>query len=369
MISKEFIQALVFSTPAVCALACMAMMLLDVLYTEKIRHEKSLRLFLALTFMVAAILWLCLVLQVINHRAFVRCFTLFTLALMLDQVLIFRFVHIITATERGSGFSRLHFVIPVLLTAASTAITLTVPIDRQIEVVYGNGEGNRLFAVLNSLTSIVFVIYNILYPLLGILRIRRYRRNVTDYSADVQRTSLNWLLLMQLLTLITIPLPIAGLLLNIDVFSSSSWLSTQGALPTFFVYPILCYNLLSDNYVIIAPAHDNVPAPGNTFVIDPNRFSQYLQDKKPYLNPRLRITDVAADLCTNRNYVSTFINKEYGMNFSRVINRCRLEELARLHLLPTHKNNSNTELILSAGFSSYRNYLRVKSSEDRLVES
>jgi AraC-like DNA-binding protein len=362
----ELVRALAFSTTAVCALTCMAMMLLDVLYTKKNRQEKSLRLFLSLTFMVAALLWLCLSLQATDHRAFVRCFAIFTLMLMLDQILIFRFVYIITAVERNIRFSRLHFVVPVLLTTVTVIITQTVPVDRQIEVVYGSGEGNSRFSALYLLTNIVFVIYNILYPVLGILRIRRYRRNIVNYSADAQHTSLNWLLLMQTLTLVTIPIPIAGLLLNIDVFSSS-WLSVQGVLPTFFVYPVLCYNLLSDNYVIIAPDEEE-SLPDNAAVIDPKRFTRYLHDKKPFLNPRLRITDVASDLCTNRNYVSAFINREYEMNFSRFINRHRLEELERLRLSPDHRKDANIDLVLSAGFSSYRNYLRVKSGEDKAKE-
>jgi AraC-like DNA-binding protein len=342
-------------------------MLLDVLYSKKNRQEKSLRLFLSFTFMVAGLLWLCLSLQAIDHRMFVRCFAVFTLMLMLDQILIFRFVHIITAVGRHARFSRLHFVMPVLLTAVSTIITLTVPVDRKMEVVYGGGEGDSRFAALYLLTNIVFVIYNILYPILGILRICRYRRNIVNYSADAQRTSLNWLLLMQALTLVTIPIPIAGLLLNIDVFANS-WLSVQGVLPTFFVYPILCYNLLSDNYVIIAPDGEE-SLPDNAAVIDSKRFVRYLHDKKPFLNPQLRITDVASDLCTNRNYVSAFINREYGMNFSRFINRHRLKELDRLRLSPDHRNDANIDLVLSAGFSNYRNYLRVKSGEDKARES
>ncbi|MDR0506886.1 MAG: AraC family transcriptional regulator, partial [Dysgonamonadaceae bacterium] len=99
--------------------------------------------------------------------------------------------------------------------------------------------------------------------------------------------------------------------------------------------------------------------------IDPEHFARYLLEKKPFLNPQLRITDMAVDLCSNRNYVSAFINREYGMNFSRLINRCRLKELKRLRLSPEHADSTNMELVLAAGFSSYRSYLRVKSREDK----
>lgn len=360
--NRELIQALAFSAPAVCALVYLVMLLLDISFTEKSREEKRLRIFLSFTFMVAALCWFGLVLQVANHKAFVGYTSVFLLTLMLDQILIYRFVHIITAIGQKKHFNRLHFVVPVLLTAISLATDLTVPFHQQEAVIYSGDNGNRWFEVLYSLTGIVFVVYNSLYPMLGLLRIRRYRRNIENYSADTQRTSLNWLLVMLSLTLITIPVPLAGLLFNMDVFSDF-YFSMQGVVPSFFVYTILCYNLLSDNYVIIVPDDENLPV--NVTEIDPKRFARYLRDKKPYLNPHLRITDVAVDLHTNRNYVSTFINRTYEMNFSRLINRNRLKELERLRHSPEHKGVANLELVLMAGFSSYRSYLRVKNQEDK----
>ncbi|GHT64811.1 hypothetical protein AGMMS50239_23230 [Bacteroidia bacterium] len=364
-ITVQTIQALAFSIPAACALVCLVMLLLDISFSRKSREEKQLRFFLSLTFGVAALCWLGLVLQVINHRAFACYSSVFLLTLMLDQILIYRFVHIITDTSGGnSRFSRLHYLVPVLLTVVSVTTGLIVPVEQKEAVIYGSGVGNRWFAVLYGLTGIVFVVYNTLYPILGRFRIRRYRRGIADYSADAQRTSLNWLRIILALTLITIPVPLFGMLFNVDVFSGF-YSSMQGVLPSFFVYPILCYNLLSDNYVVIVPDDENLPD-NAAAEIDPKRFARYLRDKKPYLNPQLRITDVADDLHSNRNYVSSFINKTYGMNFSRLINRNRLKELKRLRLSPDHSEKDNLELVLMAGFSSYRSYLRVKNREDKM---
>ena len=360
MITK-LIPALAFSAPAVCALVCFAILLIDTYITKKTKEERQLRFLLLLTFVVAALCWMGLVLEIANHRAYVRYFSIFFLTLMLDQILIYRSVHIITVTGRGDRFNRFHYVVPTVLITISIIADLTVSLQQKEAVIYGNGESNHWFSMLYSLMGVVFVVYNILYPILGLLRIYRYKHSIEDYSADAQRTSLNWLLIMQVLTLITIPVPLTGLLFRIDVFSDF-YFSMQGVLPTFFVYPILCYNLLSDNYVIIAP-DDEILLNDNGTKIDPKRFIQYLNETKPYQNPHLRITHVAADLCTNRNYVSAFINHEYGMNFSRFINQYRLKEFDRLRLSTEHKDNTNMELVLMAGFSSYRSYLRVKNNE------
>jgi AraC-like DNA-binding protein/uncharacterized membrane protein len=240
-------------------------------------------------------------------------------------------------------------------------IDATVPLDRKMEVIYGGGKGDRWFGVAHLLAGIVFFINFTLYPILGILRIRSYRRNIGDYYADPHSASLRWLTIVLVLVLITVPAPLTGLLMNLNVFVTS-WFSLLGVLPASFIYSLLCFNLLSDNYVNMAP--DKEPSPDNTGAeIDRKRFERYLHDKKPFLKPRLRVTDVAFDLCTNRYYVSSFVNSTYGMNFNRFINSCRLKELDRMILESGHRDASNLELVEAAGFSCYRSYLRAKQAE------
>lgn len=140
-----------------------------------------------------------------------------------------------------------------------------------------------------------------------------------------------------------------------------------GALPYFVNYLILCYNLLNDNYLVIQPEALGEDSPAKSATIDRKSFERYMRDKKPYLDPKLRITDLAMHLNTNRTYLSGFINKEYGMNFCRLINRYRLQELDHLRSLPSNATKANIRLVLAAGFINYRSYRRVKSEEDRLA--
>lgn len=210
-------------------------------------------------------------------------------------------------------------------------------------------------------------IYNTLYPALNLRNIYRYRRFIVDYSSEAQRISLDWLAAVQVFILVCVPVPLAGLLLDMETFSSSYfvWL---GVLPTFVFYMMLCYNMLDKNYLIVQPeALKTEDMPPDLPALDRKRLERYLREKKPYLDPKLRITDLAAGLSTNRSYLSAFINKEYGMNFCRLINRCRLMALDRLRVSPANAGKTNMELVLMAGFSGYRNYLRVKKEEDRLA--
>jgi len=369
MIARGLVEAFAFSTPVLCAVGCMLMMLMDAHNCKRNRQEKRLRLYLAFIYLVTALGWLGMVLYVVSPDGYISYHTVFLLTLMLDQVMFYRLVAILTDTGGSRPFNRLHVVIPFVITAVSLGCDLLVPTEKQMNVVYG-GEGatsDVWLGVVYASTSVVFIVYNTLYPLLSLRNIRRYRRFVVDYSSEAQRTSLDWLFSMQLLILVCVPVPFAGLLLGIDTFASP-WFVWLGALPYFVYYIILCYNMLDGNYLIIQPdAAAEEATQEKEATIDRKQFERYLRDKKPHLDPKLRITDLAAGLNTNRSYLSAFINREYGMNFSRLINRYRLAELDRLRLSPRYSGKSNMELVLMAGFGNYRNYLRVKKEEDRLA--
>lgn len=369
MMNTALFEALVFTTPIVCALICMVMMLMNTVAHKHNAQEKGLRIFLAATYLVTSLGWLGMVFYMVSPRIFAYYYTVFLLTLMLDQVMIYRFVSIITDTGVRRKFNRLHLVVPLVFTAISVISDMTVPVEQQRDVIFLegiSGSPNTWFKVMYALTTLIFIVYNTLYPILNLRNIRRYRQFIVNYSSDAYHTSLGWLAAIQIFILITVPIPLAGLLSGISssTFSYIAWL---GALPYFVNYLLLCYNLLNDNYLIIQPDDAKEEVAVKSTTIDFKHFERYLREKKPYLNPNLRITDLARQLNTNRSYISTFINKEYNMNFSRLINRYRLQELERLRLLPSNSEKANIELVLMAGFSNYRSYLRVKQEEDKLA--
>lgn len=368
IINIDQIDAFAFTAPIVCALACMTMILMDAFARRHNAQEKNLRLFLASTYFVTSLSWLGMVFYSTNPRIFASYHCIFLLTLMLDQVMIYRFVSIITGTGEHRRINRLHLIIPFLFTAISVVSDIIVPVAQQRAAIFseGNsGDSNMWLRVMYVLTTSIFIVYNTLYPSLNLRNIRRYRQFIVNYSSDAYTASLGWLSVIQVFILITVPVPLAGLLFGVpEIAGYFAWI---GTLPYFVNYLILCYNLLNDNYLIIRPEDINEGVTTKTTTIDRKQFEHYLREKKPYLNPKLRVTDLAAGLNTNRSYISGFINKEYNMNFCRLINRCRLHHLDRLRHLSSNATKDNIDLVLLAGFSNYRSYLRVKKEEDRLA--
>ena len=133
-------------------------------------------------------------------------------------------------------------------------------------------------------------------------------------------------------------------------------------------HAIMCYNMAVGNFVVISsPAEEEEednpfpPEEKEDERINKRRiFEKYISNHRPYLNPDLRITDLMQEFHTNRTYLSRFINREYGMSFSRYINSLRLQEMEVLRDDPACAGLSEEERACMAGFGNFRGYLRAK---------
>lgn len=96
-------------------------------------------------------------------------------------------------------------------------IAFIVPFRQRWSAIYDNGVS--LTSAIVDTTFIVCILLNILYSGLSLLRIKSYKRQVTDYSADIYRMSLDWLSFIILFRVVLQILPIAGLVLGIGLFN------------------------------------------------------------------------------------------------------------------------------------------------------
>lgn len=234
---------------------------------------------------------------------------------------------IFIATRNGSGekFSPLYYGIPLII----TLIWLLIPHTSYMQFLP------------------LFLTHTFIYIGLGLRRIGKSRRG--------DQISVH---LLRLIILAGIPLSVAVLFFG-KTYVLFPYLIT--ALICAALYPTIAYHVISGHYTLNKPVVHEEQNPVRTPPLDRVRFEKYIAGMKPYLDPKLKITDVAFGLNTNRSYVSGLINREYGKNFNRYINDKRLEELDRLRTSPENKMLSNMELLIMAGFSSYRNYRRVKT--------
>ncbi|MBR0223450.1 MAG: AraC family transcriptional regulator, partial [Bacteroidales bacterium] len=86
------------------------------------------------------------------------------------------------------------------------------------------------------------------------------------------------------------------------------------------------------------------------------QMSSLIEDEKLYLRKNLRITDVAAELATNKTYVSAILNNLSGETFTALITRLRVDYAQRL--MREHPDMLLDDVADQAGFSSRTTFFR-----------
>ncbi len=77
-----------------------------------------------------------------------------------------------------------------------------------------------------------------------------------------------------------------------------------------------------------------------------------MNDKKPYLEPKLTLGSLAQSIGLSANHLSQVINQFEGVNFHDFVNKYRVEEFKNLASDPHRSHFSILALALDAGFNS-----------------
>ena len=92
------------------------------------------------------------------------------------------------------------------------------------------------------------------------------------------------------------------------------------------------------------------------------RIIKLVNDEKLFLYPNLKVSDLAKQLNSNRNYIYHAINVEMGTSFSDYINGLRVDHASRL--LEERSELSINDVLAKSGFTSssafYRNFKKFK---------
>ncbi len=93
------------------------------------------------------------------------------------------------------------------------------------------------------------------------------------------------------------------------------------------------------------------------------KIEEYFTQRRPWLDPEFKLTDLADAMGVNRTEMSAFVNRTFGTGFKRYVNRWRLAEYDRLMALPSGELKNPYRVIKMAGFSDARHYHRVVEQE------
>ncbi len=351
------------------------------------------------------------------------------LAFLLIQVFYYGFIFEVTRTDKPEKFSDLNYIFPVLLSSLLLFASLCTPVQDQMDTILSKGVyngGSKLFFYFNYSKIFFRLMSSVIYITLGFVRLYRYHKFIKNFSSNEEKNSLRWISNLLLFSILLLPAPL------INMFSSReemvySPIAIIFVISLLYSYVYICLHIIKqDRYIInlsnetklfyrsnyVGEVHSashpfnykNIFAEEKTEIVNSevdgefrmageieladsietdddemslylkknvlnrNSFDAFMKVEKPYLNADLRITDLVDMLHVNRTYISSFINREYGINFSVFINKYRLLEYNTLKEMPEYYGMSKSELAEMAGFNSYRSFQRTEKEVLRVVK-
>ncbi len=229
--------------------------------------------------------------------------------------------------------------------------------------------------VWHLVCRLLFAVQVVMVLVLSLRKIKRYNRMVELYYADAEERklhSLRWgLLLLVVMSLLSLLANSVGR----HVFVDTLWLvlpslgfslmllfiGYTGLQMRFSVYDMSESALVS---TLSAKGHDE-PMTASRYANLQERFLTLMAEEKLYLQPDLRLDEVARRLGTNRTYLLAMLNEQLQMTFSEYVNRQRIAYAEQL--MANNPEMNKVEVSMQSGYGSpasfYRNFKLYRSSK------
>lgn len=204
------------------------------------------------------------------------------------------------------------------------------------------------------------LVYLSLFPYLifAILEISKYRKIIAQTQSSVTQSDLSWLLWTMIIYcfvvfsdlieyMMSTQLLIGSIpVVDTTVLFSVNWMFFKGLKQPQIFLGIS----INDKLLLGRNKTKNQSVKIKKSEID--KIINYMNDKKPFLNSTLSLSDLAMKLQMTDRRLSNIINYHFNKNFISFINDYRLLLAEDLLLNPTHKEETISEILYATGFNS-----------------
>jgi len=209
----------------------------------------------------------------------------------------------------------------------------------------------RYFLERNILLGVAFVIYTG-YHIACFHRVCEYRKTLSKYFSDIHTVRLTWLYVLLAGSLILSVLALVDIFMGADVTLWSitiPWFTFQSLLTCGFSLrqsPLFC------NHVDWRQTSRNEIFSSAELNKWQQKLHQHMDSRRSYINPELRLSDLALEMNLKPYELSELINRAEGKNFYEFINSYRVEEVKRKINLPESDYLSLLGIANECGFNS-----------------
>ncbi len=364
---------MVYILPICCSVICSVFALL-LIWNYRNPAERKLRRVVSIYCILIAVWWASVLWHVLSDNpVFLPVDIPFALSYLYIPVLFYNIVYYLTYLGNKRNFPVLNYLWPLPASAVIlTAATWILPHGDGIAGLSPAERYTYLFIsgfLLRFVTAIAYIV-----PTCRLLS--RYYKQAVVQKVDADRKSFSIRSSHWLVVLFVLFIAIWLIAFLPSVVCSDRWLVRLNALCIIVQEILLTYHVIRRQYLSYKTS-DLFPAAGkkseNNGLIDKQRlapdhahgplsrkaFENYLSQKKPYLDPDFKLTDMAEAMGVNRTVMSNFINQTYGMNFRRYLNQWRIEEYQILMAHPSNERKNPYRVMVMAGFKDSRHFQRA----------
>lgn len=280
--------------------------------------------------------------------------------------------------EKNFSFRKhgIYLLAPVVLSLMYLTAFLTLPSDVFIQWLYKKGplpdySGLHFLTFLDVVISIVYIAQVLFTVTANLWLINSYRTKARNYYSDLYEirsqtvVALNIVLVVCGLSSIILSVlgrqyffsEMTGIVLASIIFSTMlfaiGWLGyrQKAVNPTF-----------EESQPQPVEQPDEMPMDHRQLLME--KITNLFKNEHIHLNTKLTIQDVAQTVGTNRTYVSSIINQQYGVNFCTFVNNYRIDELEKM--LKKHPELTNQLLAEGCGFGSVDSLKRAVNTKTGL---
>ncbi len=262
-----------------------------------------------------------------------------------------------------------HFIAPVIFFLVSGLIHLLLePEERyayahnQVSLTLASHE-LKILTLLNMASKIYILLQVVYYFTLSQRLIKTFKKRVDDYFSDLEEQYFRWIRAFYFIYISSSLPGIFMLFLGNEGIKNASQ-EVMAFLFFFLSFAFFVVGFIANHqrYIesgdfFLARAISDSGNKGKEWQDEMHeKLSLYFQSEKPFLNPDLKITQVAQHLNTNRTYLSGLVHDRYGLNFSHFVNRWRIEESVRMFRDSSHDQYSTRGISELCGFNNYNTF-------------
>jgi len=245
------------------------------------------------------------------------------------------------------------------------------------EKVYIYEYGTIAYRIFRKIIKVVIILSGILYVILSILAVRRYKKQISDLYSNTEKINLNWsyylitgIALIWIAVILKNEILIFTLVSLFIIVAAYFGISRVGILEFASKQSDITEEKQTEhNDDIVAVKYQKTFAGEDAIQDIYKKLTYQMEHEKLYKDPELNLNHVAALLGIQPNILSQTINSVENKNFYDYINRQRIEEFKRIVVLPENQKFTILSLAFESGFNSKtsfnRNFKKYMDSSPR----